>query len=44
MEIIRSDLVNSFELILQDFNSEVVQTSFNFYKQQIYTYKYKIEE
>lgn len=44
MEIIRADLVNSQEIILQDFNSSVVQTNINFYKQQVYTYKDKIED
>ena len=44
MEVIRNDIFNSLEIILENFQDPLTQKNLTFYKQQIYSYADKIDE
>lgn len=44
MEVIRNDIINSLEIILENFKDPLTEKNLGFYKQQIYAYSEKVDE
>lgn len=38
MEVIRKDIIDSLEIILENFNDPLTEKNLGFYKQQVYAY------